>query len=92
MKKFLVKVGVALLMVLAVHGITVLVFGNGKIDGFYLRFTTPKQHSLVIGNSRAAQGIVPSVVNESLSKTPNKNMHKNKMVYTSLRCQAAGML
>jgi hypothetical protein len=67
LKKFLVKVGIALVMVVAVHGITVLVFGNGKIDGFYLRFTAPKQHSLVVGNSRAAQGIVPSVVDESLS-------------------------
>ena len=54
-------------MVIAVHGITVLMLGNGKIDGFYLRFTTPKQHSLVVGNSRAAQGIVPSVVDEYLS-------------------------
>lgn len=66
MKKFLIKIGVVLALVVLVHGITVLIFANGKIDGFYLRFTTPQQHSLVIGNSRAAQGIVPHVIDEHL--------------------------
>lgn len=67
MKKFLVKVGIAVGLAVAIHGVTVLLFANGKIDGFYLRFTTPPQHSLVLGNSRAAQGIVPSVVEASLT-------------------------
>ena len=66
MKKFLVKIGIALGLVVLVHGVTVLLFANGKIDVFYLRFTTPRKHSLVLGNSRAAQGIVPDVVDESL--------------------------
>ena len=67
MKKFLTKVGVSLGLVILVHCITVLFFANGKIDAFYLRFTTDKQHSLVLGNSRAAQGIIPNIVDESLS-------------------------
>lgn len=41
-----------------------LVF-DGATDHFYLRFTTPRAPSLVLGSSRAAQGIVPSVIEES---------------------------
>lgn len=66
MRKFLFKVGISLGLVAILHIVTVLRFANGKIDGFYLRFTTPKQHSLVLGNSRAAQGIVPDVVEAGL--------------------------
>jgi hypothetical protein len=39
---------------------------NGYTDPFYLRFTSPKQKSLIIGSSRAAQGIMPSVLNTTL--------------------------
>jgi len=39
---------------------------NGKTDPFYLRFTSPKQHSLILGTSRAAQGIQPSVLDSIL--------------------------
>ena len=35
---------------------------DGKADSFYLRFTTPKQHSLILGTSRAAQGLIPHVI------------------------------
>lgn len=68
MRKFLIKAGIALGLAVAVHGITVLLFANGKIDGFYLRFTTPAQHALVLGNSRAAQGVVPDVVDATLEE------------------------
>jgi len=35
------------------------------IDIFYVRFITPRQSSLILGDSRAAQGLVPSVINQS---------------------------
>ncbi len=38
---------------------------DGRTDAFYLRFTAPPQKSLVLGSSRAAQGIVPAVFNDS---------------------------
>ncbi|MCS4136397.1 hypothetical protein [Salinibacter ruber] len=38
------------------------VFIGGEDDNFYRRFTTPPAPSLVVGSSRCAQGIVPSVV------------------------------
>lgn len=36
------------------------------VDYFYARFTTPKANSLIIGTSRAAQGIKPEIINNSL--------------------------
>lgn len=42
---------------------------DGHTDPFYLRFTTPKQSSLVIGTSRAAQGVMPSVLNKYLNRS-----------------------
>jgi hypothetical protein len=39
---------------------------DGTIDPFYLRFTTPKQASLILGTSRAAQGLQPHVIDSVL--------------------------
>jgi hypothetical protein len=39
---------------------------NGYTDAYYLRFTTPKQNSLILGTSRAAQAIQPSVLDSIL--------------------------
>jgi len=41
---------------------------DGSTDAMYLKFTTPKQQSLVIGSSRAAQGIQPKYLNEVLER------------------------
>lgn len=41
---------------------------NGYTDPFYIRFTTPKQNSLILGTSRAAQGLQPKVFNAVLNK------------------------
>lgn len=40
---------------------------DGYSDPFYLRFTTKKQSSLILGTSRAAQGIVPIIIKDSLN-------------------------
>tara|TARA_Y100001970_G_C14151985_1_gene813254 strand:- start:29 stop:919 length:891 start_codon:yes stop_codon:yes gene_type:complete len=40
------------------------IFVDGGDDPFYSRFTTKKQSSLIIGDSRSAQGILPSILNE----------------------------
>jgi hypothetical protein len=40
---------------------------NGTTDPFYVRFTTPQQENLILGTSRAAQGLQPNV----LEKTSN---------------------
>jgi hypothetical protein len=54
-------------------GICIDIFFFFKLDGYtdqlYLRFTTPKQTSLILGTSRAAQGIEPSVINNVLQRS-----------------------
>jgi hypothetical protein len=41
---------------------------DGYSDPYYLRFTSPKQSSFIIGTSKAAQGLNPSVINKILHK------------------------
>ena len=66
MRKFIRN---TLLMVLAVALGYLGVFcciPAGKIGDVYPRVTTPRQRSLVIGTSRAAQGIDPDILNDRL--------------------------
>lgn len=58
MKTFLIKLGVACLLAGVLH-LGASFFSGGKTDDFYLRFTTAPSPSLIIGSSRAAQGIQP---------------------------------
>ena len=41
---------------------------DGTTDEFYVRFTTPQQKSMIVGTSRAAQGIQPYIIDSILSK------------------------
>lgn len=65
MKKYLIKTSTFLLACFAVVTFVLLKYG-GYVDYFYVKFTTPKAKSLVIGDSRSMQGIQPSVMNEML--------------------------
>ena len=60
MKKFLLQV--MLFSILLITGMLFVFFiADSKSDAYYVRFTTPEQHSLIIGTSRAAQGLQPAV-------------------------------
>ncbi|TXE17115.1 hypothetical protein ES692_10680 [Psychroserpens burtonensis] len=41
---------------------------DGYSDSFYINFTTPKQSSLILGTSRAAQGLQPKIFDTILKK------------------------
>lgn len=65
MNRFIIKGGAFFLVLAAIY----LVLGflaDGKTDPFYLRFTSPKQKSLILGTSRAAQGIIPTILNKKV--------------------------
>lgn len=67
MKKLLLFSGVfALLIVVSLYVISLQ--ANGFTDPFYVRFTTPTQTSLIIGTSRAAQGLQPAEFNKILGR------------------------
>ncbi|HEX8507541.1 MAG TPA: hypothetical protein VF630_19420 [Hymenobacter sp.] len=56
--RLLLLAGTALVGALALGPVVL----NGRVDAFYGRFTTPPAGSLVLGTSRAAQGIRPAVL------------------------------
>jgi hypothetical protein len=67
LKAFLIKTTVYIFVVGLTFIIT-LSFADGKVDQFYLRFTSPAMDNLIIGTSRSAQGILPSTINEELNR------------------------
>lgn len=44
----------------------VLLAENGNADPFHLKLTGPRQQSLILGNSKAAQGLIPEVIDANL--------------------------
>jgi len=67
MKIFLTKIFFFSLAVVIFFFLFALL-ADGHADHFYLRFTTPRQNSLILGSSRAAQGIIPDVLDSALTK------------------------
>ncbi|MDC8001697.1 hypothetical protein POV26_11670 [Aequorivita todarodis] len=67
MKKFLIE---SSLFAVAIIASVYFVFlqADGKSDPFYSRTTTPKQSSLILGTSKAAQGLMPEVLKPYLRK------------------------
>ncbi|WP_157514500.1 hypothetical protein [Mangrovimonas sp. TPBH4] len=56
------------MLVLFLSGMGVFLFADGHADAFYLKLTSPRQQSLIIGSSRAAQGIQPDMFNARLPR------------------------
>lgn len=67
MKRFLNK-SIIFITPIILTFIVYLGQANGYTDPFYIRFTTPKQDNLILGTSRAAQGLQPNVFKEILKK------------------------
>jgi len=68
MKNFLGKLTIYILLLGTVLSLYILViyFRPDLVDLFYYRFTTPKANSLILGSSRAAQGLKPEILNKKL--------------------------
>lgn len=67
MKRYLLQI----LIFIIFSGITfllILSLADGTSDSYYLRVTTPKQQSLILGTSKAAQGVQPQVLNDILGR------------------------
>ena len=78
MRKFIVNVSLfGILCIISIY--IVLSKADGYADPYYLRFTTPKQNSFIIGTSKAAQGLNPEVINKTLnSDIYNYSFDKSK--------------
>ena len=66
MPRFLKNILIVSLFIIALH-LIVGALANGSTDNFYLRFTSSKQNSLIIGTSRSAQGIHPNILDSALN-------------------------
>ena len=65
MKRFILNTLLFISIILI--SIYFILFGvDGHADPYYLKFTTPKQNNLIIGTSKAAQDLNPSVFKEIL--------------------------
>lgn len=65
MKTFLRRLAIFSIFPIAAAVLTFL-RADGRTDAYYLRFTTPRQTSLILGTSRAAQGIRPRILDSVL--------------------------
>jgi hypothetical protein len=67
MKRFIIQIsffsGLSLSAILII-----LSSADGYTDPYYIRFTTPKQQNMILGTSRAAQGLQPKVFKQILKK------------------------
>lgn len=46
--------------------ICVFLLEDGRADAYYRKFTTSKKHSLILGNSKGGQGLIPSEIDKIL--------------------------
>lgn len=68
MKKFLMLAFTFIALTCCIF-LFLLSLADGSTDPFYLRFTSPKQSNLILGTSRSAQGLQPSLFSEQLGQS-----------------------
>ena len=61
-RKLIIKLCLYGTICMAITTFILLEYG-GNIDYFYVKFTSPKTKSMIIGDSRSLQGIQPTVIN-----------------------------
>ena len=64
--KLFIKHIILFLSIVSLLHIGLALLADGTTDDYYLKFSTPKQSSLILGTSRAKQGIIPSVLSSSI--------------------------
>ncbi|PNQ72100.1 hypothetical protein C1T31_13420 [Hanstruepera neustonica] len=76
MKRFLILV-LTFSSILLLGCYAYFYLADGSTDANYLKFTTPRQTALIIGSSRAAQGIQPKFLNSYLKRNDIYNFAFN---------------
>lgn len=67
MKKFLLKISVYILGVIALH-VILGSYADGNTDDNYMHFAVPKPQNIIMGDSRGSQAVVSSVLGKKLSR------------------------
>jgi hypothetical protein len=73
MTRFVTKSSLLILCIAIIYALLGFL-ADGRTDPFYLRFTSKQKNSMILGTSRAAQGIVPKVVSKLISKEIEGNL------------------
>ena len=68
MKKFVIEIVLPIVVTSTLLWVFVIFQANGKTDPFYLRFTGEPTKNLILGTSRAAQGVQPQPLSSILGK------------------------
>lgn len=68
MKRFLTHI-IIFSITFSIGCFLLILLADGSADESYLKFTSSKQESLIIGSSRAGQGLQPNILNETLGLT-----------------------
>ena len=68
MKRFIIRV-FGFLLVIVISFLLLGFLADGNTDAFYIRFTSPQQSNLILGTSRAAQGIQPRGLQKELDRS-----------------------
>lgn len=80
MRRFLLHTGLFLILLLASFFV-VFIMADGTTDAFYKKLSSPKQTSLIVGSSRAAQGIQPNII-DSVYASSNMFNYAFTIVHT----------
>lgn len=67
MKTFILKI-LLFCILISLSFVCILTMADGYTDQLYINFTTPKQNNLIIGTSKAAQGLQPKVFEKIINK------------------------
>jgi hypothetical protein len=67
MKKFLINILIIGLLIGAAHAYLIFKF-DGNTDPYYMKLTDSEANSLVLGGSRASEGIIPTVLDSIFPK------------------------
>lgn len=71
MKSAVIKATILLALITLVLTPVILQFNSGSVDPFYTRLTTERAPSLIIGTSRAAQGLLPQTFKDIAPQMQN---------------------
>jgi len=74
MEKFIKHCIGFVFILLFIHWILALL-ANVSTDSYYQKLASPKQNSLVLGTSRALQGIIPSVIDSVIENKSNEKLY-----------------
>ncbi|MGB6034922.1 MAG: hypothetical protein WBG42_01550, partial [Cryomorphaceae bacterium] len=69
MRRFLIHIGIWGALLALTFGTVIAYHAGPRTDYFYNRLTQPKAHNLILGSSRAAQGINPLELSQDSAVT-----------------------